>query len=130
MALRLRKDKQSLSQTNGFSQPLTPSFFLLCYTVSTKTAKEAAKMLRKYDTIQDAQSHLPAALPSSEMVVHITGRSFMQRLSDYLCRHELEFWVFQLLLVPLLVLLVLVATVYKGNIIKINNGLPMYQDCL
>lgn len=46
MALRLRKDKQSLSQTNGFSQPLTPSFFLLCYTVSTKTAKEAAKMLK------------------------------------------------------------------------------------
>lgn len=87
-------------------------------------------MLKKYDTTQDAQSHLPAALPSSEMVVHITGRSFMQRLSDYLCRHELEFWVFQLLLVPLLVLLVLVATVYKGNIIKINNGLPMYQDCL
>ena len=108
MALRLRKDKQSLSQTNGFSQPLTPSFFLLCYTVSTKTAKEAAKMLRKYDTIQDAQSHLPAALPSSEMVVHITGRSFMQRLSGYFCRHELEFWVFQLLFVPLLVLLVLV----------------------
>lgn len=60
------------------------------------------------DTTQDAQSHLPAALPSSEMVVPITGRSFMQRLSDYLCRHELEFWVFQLLLVPLLVLLVLV----------------------
>ena len=54
----------------------------------------------------------------------------MQRLSGYFCRHELEFWVFQLLLVPLLVLLVLVATVYKGNIIKINNGLPMYQDCL
>lgn len=65
-------------------------------------------MLKKYDTTQDAQSHLPADLPSSEMVVHITGRSFMQRLSGYFCRHELEFWVFQLLLVPLLVLLVLV----------------------
>lgn len=65
-------------------------------------------MLKKYDTTQDAQSHLPAALPSSEMVVHITGRSFMQRLSGYFCRHELEFWVFQLLFVPLLVLLVLV----------------------
>lgn len=48
-------------------------------------------MLKKYDTTQDAQSHLPAALPSSEMVVHITGRSFMQRLSGYFCRHELEF---------------------------------------
>ena len=46
-------------------------------------------MLKKYDTTQDAQSHLPAALPSSEMVVHITGRSFMQRLSGYFCRHEL-----------------------------------------
>lgn len=65
-------------------------------------------MLKKYDTTQDAQSHLPAALPSSEMVVHITGRSFMQRLSGYFCRRELEFWVFQLLFVPLLVLLVLV----------------------
>ena len=65
-------------------------------------------MLKKYDTTQDAQLHLPAALPSSEMVVHITGRSFMQRLSGYFCRHELEFWVFQLHLVPLLVLLVLV----------------------
>ena len=43
MALRLRKDKQSLSQTNGFSQPLTPSFFLLCYTVSTKTARVIQK---------------------------------------------------------------------------------------
>ena len=75
-------------------------------------------MLKKYDTTQDAQPHLPAALPSSEMVVHITGRSFMQRLSGYFCRHELEFWVFQLLLVPLLVLLVLVATVYKGNIME------------
>ena len=87
-------------------------------------------MLRKYDFTQDAESHLQAALPCGEMVVHITGRSFMQRLSGYFCRHELEFWVFQLLFVPLLVLLVLVATVYKGNIIKINNGLPMYQDCL
>lgn len=65
-------------------------------------------MLKKYDATQDAQPHLPAALPSSEMVVHITGRSFMQRLSGYFCRHELEFWMFQLLLVPLLVLLVLV----------------------
>lgn len=65
-------------------------------------------MLRKYDFTQDAESHLQAALPCGEVAVQVKGRSFLQNLLRYFCRHELVFWMFQLFLVPLFVLLVLV----------------------
>lgn len=64
-------------------------------------------MFRKYNITRDAKSHLSAAHPSSQMDGCAKEGFFAQRLFGYLRRHQLDFWVFQLVFGPLFFLLVL-----------------------
>ena len=64
-------------------------------------------MLRKYNITQNAESHLSAAHPSSQMGSWGKVGFFAQGLLGYLRRHQLEFWVVQLVFAPLFFLLVL-----------------------
>lgn len=64
-------------------------------------------MFRKYHITQDAEFPLPAAHPSSQMDGCAKEGFFAQRLFGYLRRHQLDFWVFQLVFAPLFFLLVL-----------------------
>lgn len=64
-------------------------------------------MLRKYNITQDAESHLSAAHPSSQEASSAKRGVFARRLLGCLRRHQLEFWVVQLVFAPLLFLLVL-----------------------
>ena len=65
-------------------------------------------MLRKYDITRDVKSPLPAAHPSSQEGSSAEGGTFVRRLLGCLRRHQLEFWLVQLVLAPLFFLLVLV----------------------
>lgn len=64
-------------------------------------------MFRKYHITQDAEFPLPAAHPSSQEASSAKRGVFARRLLGCLRRHQLEFWVFQLVFAPLFLLLVL-----------------------
>ena len=64
-------------------------------------------MFRKYHITQDAEFPLPAAHPSSQEASSAKRGVFARRLLGCLRRHQLEFWVFQMVFAPLFLLLVL-----------------------
>lgn len=64
-------------------------------------------MFRKNNITQDVKTSLPAAHPSSQIGSWAKGDFFAQRLFGYFRRHQPEFWVFELVFVPLFLLLAL-----------------------
>lgn len=65
-------------------------------------------MFSKYNITQDVKTPLPAAHPSIQTGSWVKKGVFAQRLFGYFRRHQLEFLVFELVFVPLFLLLALV----------------------
>lgn len=64
-------------------------------------------MFSKYNITQDVKTSLPAAHPSIQTGSWVKKGLFAQRLFGYFRRHQLEFWVFELVFLPLFLLLAL-----------------------
>lgn len=64
-------------------------------------------MFSKYNITQDVKTPLPAAHPSIQTGSWVKKGFFAQRLFGYFRRHQLEFLVFELVFVPLFLLLAL-----------------------
>ena len=65
-------------------------------------------MFSKYNITQDVKPPLPAAHPSIQTGSWVKKGVFAQRLFGYFRRHQLEFLVFELVFVPLFLLLAVV----------------------
>lgn len=65
-------------------------------------------MFSKYNIAQNVKTPLPAAHPSIQTGSWVKKGFFAQRLFGYFRRHQLEFLVFELVFVPLFLLLALV----------------------
>lgn len=64
-------------------------------------------MFSKYNITQDVKTSLPAGHPSIQTGSWVKKGLFAQRLFGYFRRHQLEFWVFEPVFVPLFLLLAL-----------------------
>lgn len=64
-------------------------------------------MFSKYNITQDVKTSLPAGHPSIQTGSWVKKGLFAQRLFGYFRRHQLEFWVFELVFLPLFLLLAL-----------------------